>query len=136
MIELIWSGPADLDLVVVEPSGAVCDATHKRTTGGGVLQADQRAQKEDVNVGGSGRSEIYTAASAFSGAYKVSVKKMFGQPDGNKARLKVTQFKGTPKERFDVIEIDLVSSAPVEIKLGGGSRTELAVVTDDAEVAR
>jgi tetratricopeptide (TPR) repeat protein len=136
IIELAWQGTADLDLVVVEPSGAVCDATHKRTTGGGVLQADRLEQKPDVNVGGGGSSEVYTAASAFSGTYKVSVKKAFGQVAGNHAILKVTKFKGTPRETFDRIEINLASRGPVEIKLDGGSRTELAVVTEEPDPIR
>jgi tetratricopeptide (TPR) repeat protein len=132
MVELLWTGPADLDLVVVEPSGAVCDATHKRTTGGGLLRADILEQKQDANLGDSGRSEIYTAASAFSGTYRVSVKRAFGQPDGNSARIRVTRFKGTPRERTDVFEINLASnSGPVEFKLDGGSRTDLAVVTEE-----
>jgi tetratricopeptide (TPR) repeat protein len=136
MIELIWEGTADLDLIVVEPSGAVCDATHKRTSGGGVLQADQLEQKADVNVGGDSRSEVYTAASAFSGTYKVSVKRAFGQTLGDKARLKVTRFMGTPKQTIDVFEINLASRGPVEIKLDGGSRNELAVVTAEFDTIR
>ena len=136
VIELTWDGMADLDLVVVEPTGAVCDATHKRTSGGGVLQADRLDQKEDVNVGGGGRSEVYTAASAFSGAYKVSVKRAFGQPVGNKARVKVTKFQGTPRQQVDVFEVDLGIRGPVEVKLAGGSRAELAAVTEEPQYIR
>ena len=42
----------------------------------------------------------------------------------------MTKFKGTPKETVDLITIDLANPKPVEIKLDGGSRTELATVTD------
>jgi hypothetical protein len=128
VIELVWQGAADLDLYVTEPSGSTCSATQKRTTGGGVLKADQLEQTDDPNVGG-GRSEIYTAASAFSGTYKVMVKQAFGQASGQTATLKVWKFKGTPKESFDLISVDLRSPKSVEIKLAGGSRSELAVVT-------
>lgn len=135
-IELVWDGMADLDLVVVEPSGAVCDATHKRTSGGGVLRADLLEQKADVNVGGGGRSEVYTAASAFSGSYQVSVKKAFGQPVSNRARVKVTRFEGTPRQQIETFEIDMAARGPVEVKLAGGSRTELAAVTEELNYAR
>jgi hypothetical protein len=130
VIELLWSGSADLDLKVEEPSGSVCSSTHKRTTGGGVLLCDVLTQKDDA------RSETYTAALAFGGTYKVTVKKAFGQSVGNKATIKVTKFKGTPNESHDLFDVDLSSNKPVEVKLDGGNRKELAVVTEDVNELR
>jgi hypothetical protein len=127
VIELVWLGPADLDLIVAEPSGSVCSATQKRTTGGGVLKSDVIEQKDE------GRSELYTAAMAFSGTYKVTVKKVMGQPVGNNATLKVTKFKGTPKESFDLIVVNLKDNKPVEIALKGGTRTELSTIPEESE---
>jgi hypothetical protein len=127
IVELLWQGPADLDLIVAEPSGAVCSATQKRTTGGGVLKGDLIDQVD------GGRSEIYTAAMAFNGTYKVSVKKVMGRPVGDNATIKVTKFKGTPKESYDLIPIDLKENKSVEIKLVGGSRTDLATVPEESE---
>ncbi len=126
VIELLWQGAADLDLTVAEPNGSVCSATQKRTTGGGVLKCDILEQ-------GGDRSEQYTAALAFKGTYKVSVKQAFGKPIGGTATVKVTKFKGTPKESFDLITIDLTAPKTVEIKLEAGSRTELAAVSNDVE---
>ena len=60
VIELLWQGNADLDLIVTEPVGSVCSATNKRTSGGGVLKADILEQNND-------RSEIYTAAAPSPG---------------------------------------------------------------------
>jgi hypothetical protein len=127
VIELAWQGSADLDLIVAEPSGSVCSATQKRTTGGGVLKSDVIEQKDD------GRSELYTAAMAFSGTYKVTVKRVMGRPLGDNAILKVTKFKGTPKESFDLIAVNLKDGKPVEIALKGGSRMELATVPEESE---
>jgi tetratricopeptide (TPR) repeat protein len=124
VIELQWQGNADLDLVVAEPVGSVCSATNKRTTGGGVLKADILEQQAD-------RSELYTAASAFSGVYKVTVKQAFGKPIGGSARIKVTKFKGTPKETVDFFELRVTAAKPVEVKLDGGSRTTLVDVTGE-----
>ena len=126
VIELLWQGSADLDLVVAEPSGSVCSATAKRTTGGGFLRGDLLEQKDD------GRAEVYTVASGFTGTYKVSVKTAFGRPVGNTATIKVTKFKGTAKESHDLFTVDLANAKSVEVKLDGGSRTELAAVTEDA----
>ncbi len=124
VIELLWQGNADLDLIVAEPSGSVCSPTQRRTTGGGVLKADLLEQQND-------RSEVYTAASAFSGTYRVTVRQAFGKAIGGRAVLKVTKFKGTAKEATDLIDVPLSAVQPVEIRLDGGSRTTLADVAEE-----
>jgi tetratricopeptide (TPR) repeat protein len=128
-IAVNWQGHADLDLIVAEPGGSVCSATQKRTTGGGVLKCDVLEQDSD-------RSEVYTAAMAFKGTYTVTVKQAFGRPIGGTAQLSVTKFKGTPKESVDLVTIDLANPKPITIKLDGGSRTELATVTDTGDEFR
>jgi hypothetical protein len=129
-IELLWQGTADLDLTVAEPGGSVCSATTPRTVGGGVLTGDRIEQTDD------GRAEVYAAASAFSGAYRVSVRTAFGRPVGNTATLKVTRFKGTPRESHDLLTVDLASTTPVEVRLDGGSRADLAPVNPDVTTLR
>ncbi|MBY0457416.1 MAG: hypothetical protein K2V38_08775, partial [Gemmataceae bacterium] len=126
VIELLWQGNADLDLVIAEPPGSVCSATNKRTTGGGVLKADlleQSAQKD--------RTEVYTAASAFAGSYQVTVKRALGDPI-RRPTLKVTKYKGTPQEKVDLIDVPAYGK-PLEIKLENGSRTALAVVSEEVD---
>ncbi|AMV22983.1 hypothetical protein VT84_01135 [Gemmata sp. SH-PL17] len=128
VIELQWQGNADLDLVVSEPTGSVCSATHTRTTGGGVLKGDLLAQ-------GADRSEVYAAARAFTGAYTVSVKQAFGRPLGGSARIKVTRFQGTDRQSVDLLEVP-VGGKGVEVKLDGGSRTALAVLSEELGAVR
>jgi tetratricopeptide (TPR) repeat protein len=128
-ISVNWQGAADLDLIVAEPGGSTCSVTQKRTTGGGVLKCDVLEQDSD-------RSEHYTAAMAFKGTYTVTVKQAFGKPIGGTAQLAVTKFRGTPKESVDLITIDLANPKPIEIKLDGGSRTELATVTESGDESR
>lgn len=125
VIELLWQGNADLDLSVAEPSGSVSSSTQRRTTGGGVLKADILEQQN------GDRSEIYTAASAFSGTYRVSVKQAFGKAIGGTAQIKVTRFKGTAKQSTDLIAVSLTDPKPVSIQLDGGSRTTLADVAEE-----
>jgi hypothetical protein len=48
----------------------------------------------------------------------------------------VTKFKGTPNEVHELITVDLSRSTNLEIKLEGGSRTELAEVTADVTAVR
>jgi len=130
-IELRWQGQADLDLAVAEPTGTDCTAIQKRTSGGGVLRSDILEQQDE------NRSEIYTAAAAFNGKYKVSVTSALGRAIGNKATLKVTKFAGTDKEEVEVFTVDLAKPTPVEITLDGGTRHELAtVIPDDVTTAR
>ena len=122
VIELRWQGGADLDLLVAEPSGSTASPTHKRTIGGGVVKADILGQPTDE------RFESYTAARAMSGSYTVKVKKSLGTPVGNNAKVVVTKFKGTPREVTEHYTIDLNSSDSVQVKVDGGTRTELAVL--------
>ena len=126
VIELLWQGAADLDLVVTEPCGSVCSATQKRTTGGGVLRCDILEQGND-------RAEVYTAALAFKGTYKVTVKAAFGKPIGGTATLKITKYKGTPREAHDLLTVNLNDPKSIEVVLEHGSRTELAVISNDTE---
>lgn len=125
VIELLWQGNADLDLVVTEPTGAVCSSTQKRSSGGGVLKADLLEQSTQND-----RSEVYTAASAFGGTYKITAKQAFGRPIGGTARIKVTKYKGTAKESVDLLDVPL-GGRPIEVKLETGSRTTLATVSEE-----
>jgi tetratricopeptide (TPR) repeat protein len=120
VIELAWQGTADLELHVAEPNGSVCSPDMKRTVGGGVLRTNLLDQKDDA------RSATYTAAEAFSGSYKVSVKTALGRAIGNKASLKVIRHAGTPDEVFELFDIDLSTGKPAEFVLEKGSRTDLA----------
>lgn len=122
VVELLWQGPADLDLTVAEPNGSVCSATHPRTTGGGVIKADILEQKDD------NRSEVYTAASAFSGNYYLTVKAATGRTLDGKAKVQVTKFKGTPRQEVEYHVIDLAKPKPIRITVDDGTRTDLASV--------
>ncbi|OWK44485.1 hypothetical protein [Fimbriiglobus ruber] len=122
VVELLFQGQADLDLIVAEPTGAVCSATHRRTTSGGVLKSDILEQTDD------NRSELYTAAQAFPGAYTVSVVKALGRPLGNRATVKVTRHQGTDRETVEIFSVDLAAPKPIVIQLDTGGRTELATI--------
>ncbi len=133
VIELRWQGQADLDMAVIEPSGTDCTAAQKRTAGGGVLRSDVLEQQDE------NRSEVYTAAMAFSGSYTVNVSTALGRAIGNKATVKVTKFAGTDKEEVEVFTVDLADAKrkPVTVTLDGGNRTELAsVLPDDMSTVR
>jgi hypothetical protein len=126
-ITLVWDNgaePADLDLVVEEPTGSSCTWRAPQTVGGGLRLGGQIGDKK---VG-------YVAAQAFTGTYKVRVERVFGHPLGDKAQLRVVRHKGTPEEREEVISV-AVPRGPsdpkkdaVAVKLDGGRRTHVADV--------
>jgi len=131
VVELLWQGAdADLDLVVAEPIGSICSATQKRTSGGGVLKGDIFDQN------GTERSELYTAFQAYSGTYTVTVKTALGRAIGNKAKVKVTRFPGTPRQVIDLYDVNMLNAKPIKFDLAGGNRTEMASlpVIDDEDM--
>ncbi|MGL6076906.1 MAG: VWA domain-containing protein [Fimbriiglobus sp.] len=126
VIELLYQGRADLDLSVVEPNGSICSATHKRTTAGGLLKSDIMEQRDED------RSEVYTAAEAFPGQYKIQVRSVLGTPINNRARIKVTKNIGTPEQSVEVFSLDLSKETSVSVTLNQGSRKELASMPDQS----
>ena len=125
VIELLWQGNrVDLDLLVIEPSGSRCSATYRRTTGGGVLKADVLEQMANTV---NDRFETYSAVQAFSGTYTVLVKKALGDTPNGRATVKVTRFQGTP-QHVELFAVDLASPQPIQVRLDGGTRTELASI--------
>lgn len=122
VIELLWSGIADLDLKVREPIGTYCTSLNKQTTAGGVLLCDDFTQKVDA------RSETYTASKAFDGSYDVSVNLVSGRPLGEKALIKVTRFQGTPQQTVELYNLSLSENKTIHLTLQGGRRKTLASV--------
>jgi tetratricopeptide (TPR) repeat protein len=136
-VQVNWTGVADLSLAVTEPSGSVCSAGHKRTAGGGVLRTafDRVADKPGVDAPDA-RGQVYTAARAFSGTYTLDVGTVFGRTADGTAQVVVTKFKGTPQQQQDIFTVDLSNPKPIEVKLDGGSRAELATVIEEVDEAR
>ena len=130
VVELLYQGRADLDLIVTEPTGSVCSATHKRTTNGGLLVCDILEQRDD------NRSEVYTAALAFPGRYDIRVRKVLGNPIDNRARIKVTKHAGTPSQSVEVFSVELTADATVSVNLENGGRKDLVTVLADAREAQ
>ncbi len=119
VIELMWQAPADLDLVVEEPIDTVCSATQRQTPAGSLLVCDDLRS----------RQETYTVAEAFSGSYVVKVNRVWGQPLGGKAQIKVIKHGGTPQQEVEYHTIAVDRGGEVKINLAGGRRRHLAMVS-------
>lgn len=131
VIELSWHGKkSDVDLRVREPAGTVCSTVTPMTPGGGAIKNQVYDLREDVYT------EVYSAAQAFNGVYKVKADFIGGEVQGDKVQVKVTRYKGTPGERVDYHTLNLKEQTEVEITLDGGRRTDLAALPSPMDLAK
>jgi hypothetical protein len=77
VVKISWSGDADVDLVVEEPSGSVCSLREPRSVSGGVVLGDDYANFEKDKQAGT-FSETYVCPQGFAGEYRVRVRKVWG----------------------------------------------------------
>ena len=94
VIDLSWTGDADIDIAVQEPSGTVCAISTPRSSSGGTLLADGEA-------GGDGTThrERYVASEAFPGEYKVLVRRSWGKIAADTVTAEMTINRGTDREQ-------------------------------------
>jgi tetratricopeptide (TPR) repeat protein len=120
VIRLLWTGNADLDLEISEPSGSTCSLTQRVTANGGSLQADFDAEHQ---------TEIYSVAEGYSGEYRVTVKPRWGKPVAGKAVVEIITHQGTPNEQIRR-EMITVAREPVTltVQLRDGRRQQPAPV--------
>jgi hypothetical protein len=82
-----YTGDAQLDLVVLEPTGSVCSYRAPRTKAGGMLLGDSITQTNTDN--GGGKSEVYVCPKGFDGTYKIAIRRVFGNVATGKVHVKV-----------------------------------------------
>lgn len=121
-----WTGNADIDLTVEEPTGAICSFRNPRTTGGGVLQGDSYVKLKPAGSEGSSEcSQTYILPQGFSGTYKALVRRMWGQVANGKVTIDVYTHFGTPKMDHKRQQIPISErDALVTFDLTDGRRTE------------
>jgi hypothetical protein len=86
VVRVTWTGDADIDVSVEEPSGTVCSANEPRTPGGGVSLGDTYAVEGKSS---EGSSEVYVCQKAFAGTYKVRAHKVWGEVAAGKVTVDV-----------------------------------------------
>lgn len=122
-IELSWSGKADLDLLVEEPSGAICSAENPVTMGGGIFVHD--------GLGGDQKDcyDRYVCPKGMSGDYRATVRHISGDVVGKRAVLEVVRYQGSSREIVDRFMIKLADhDKVVRVTLQHGRLKELAAV--------
>jgi hypothetical protein len=123
IVKITWTGDADVDLLIEEPSGAICAFRNPRTTGGGVLLGD--TSSEDGRAAGSATNETYECPEAFSGTYRVLLRRVWGKITAGKVTVDVYAHYGTPQQKHMREQIPLGDQdALVVFDLPDGRRQE------------
>ncbi|HEX5443331.1 MAG TPA: hypothetical protein VFW87_05870, partial [Pirellulales bacterium] len=92
-----WTGDADVDVMIEEPSGAICAFRNPRTSGGGVLLGDNSS--EEARGAGQATTETYECPEAFNGTYRVLLRRVWGKVTAGKVTVDVYAYYGTPDEK-------------------------------------
>ncbi|MCG2684963.1 MAG: hypothetical protein L6306_15270 [Planctomycetales bacterium] len=93
VIVVTWTGEADVDVLVEEPSGTVCSLRNPRTTSGGVLLGDGISQIGRDSFGG--HSEAYVCPKGFDGTYRMMLRRVWGKVTTGKVNVEVITNLGT-----------------------------------------
>lgn len=135
VVEVIWTGDADIDLLVEEPAGTICSSRQQRTTSGGVHLGDVASSAEKSSL--KGFSETYVCSEGFSGEYRVLLKNVWGRPTGDKVTINVYTDYGTPKQQLFDKQIPLgEKNAVVTFDVPGGRRKDALPEAQVANIAK
>lgn len=100
-----WTGDADVDLVVEEPTHTLCSFRTPRTAGGGVMLGDSlrgAAKEEEAKM-----QEVYVCPRGFAGQYKVALQRVFGKLAGGKATVEIYKNYGSLEAKYESRQIEL-----------------------------
>ncbi|WP_158265038.1 hypothetical protein [Blastopirellula marina] len=123
IVNVSWTGDADLDIAVEEPTGTVCSLRNPRTVGGGVLLGDTASslnQQDD-----KGFSETYVCPVGFPGEYKLLIRRIWGEVTAGKVTVDVYTSYGAKQQKHIREQIPLADAAAiVNFTLKDGRRTD------------
>jgi hypothetical protein len=122
VVRVSWSGDADVDLIVEEPTGTVCSLRTPRTVGGGVCLGD------DFAIAGKpadGFEETYVCPQGFAGEYRVRISKVWGDLVADRVTVDVYKHFRTENQQHERQHITIgKDDSMVVFKLEIGRRTD------------
>jgi len=123
VVKVSWSGDADVDLMVEDPTGSICSYRQPRTAGGGVLMGNPNDTLEQS--AGAGYAEAYCCPEAFAGDYRILLRQVWGKIPAGRVTVDVWNHSGTEQEIHfrQVIPLD-ENGAIVTFNLDEGRRNE------------
>jgi hypothetical protein len=126
VVQVSWTGQADLDISMQEPSGTTCSFRNPRTTAGGVMLGDSFAGQPGKSA--ESYTETYVCPKAFAGRYQMLIRKVWGEVTANQVKIKVIRRKAPAVADESTKQVALVNSAENdkevlidEVELGQGT---------------
>ena len=98
VVKITWTGDADVDLLVEEPSATVCSGRNPRTSSGGVMLGDSYAHSGGSSL--DGYSEFYVCPKGFAGQYRMLLKTISGEVTAGKVTVEIWTNYGTPEQTY------------------------------------
>ncbi len=118
-----WTGDADVDLTVEEPTHTLCSFRNPRTAGGGVMLGDALRhgdQQQEAKL-----QEVYVCPRGFAGEYKVVLQRVWGKLAGGKVTVEVYKNYAAADAKYETRQIELTDQpAMVVFELEKGRRHE------------
>jgi hypothetical protein len=134
VVQVSWTGDADIDVSVEEPAGTICSSAEPRTIGGGVRLGDGYSSEQSS----AEASELYVCPQGFAGTYRVRIHRVWGEVAAGKVTVDVyTHLRsGDVKHQRQQVEVG-EKDALVVFDLDRGRRSEpLAAVQLASAVKR
>jgi hypothetical protein len=122
VVRVSWTGAADVDMRVQEPSGSICSLSEPRTIGGGVSLGDSYV-RDGVSAGAT--AETYVCPQGFAGTYRVQISRTWGEVAAGKVTVDVVRHMRSGKMQRERQQIELGDKdAVVVFELDEGRRSE------------
>ncbi|MFI4875874.1 MAG: hypothetical protein ACIALR_11070 [Blastopirellula sp. JB062] len=123
IVNVSWTGDADLDIAVEEPTGTVCSIRNPRSVAGGVLLGDAASSLNQPDE--KGFSETYVCPVGFPGDYKLLIRRIWGEVTAGKVTVDVYTSYGAKQQKHMREQIPLGDTAAmVNFTLKEGRRTD------------
>ena len=123
-VRIWWSGNADIDLMVIDPSEKLCSWQQPYSESGGMHLGDGF---------GPEKTETYVGKQIFSGRYVIRIRHVWGSPVAKRVKLEIIQHAGTSYQKREVSSIQLTEEdIVIPLELSQGRRTKLAQMPDVA----
>jgi hypothetical protein len=135
IVQVTWTGDADVDLLVQEPSGDISSLSNPRTSGGGVMWGDSYARAGKSTA--DGYSEMYVCPKGFSGEYRLIVRRVWGEVTAGKVTVDIITNYGSKDERRIREQLPLAEKdALVVFEVPKGRRVEHLAQPNIEHIAR
>jgi hypothetical protein len=122
-VAVYWTGDADVELFVKEPTGTICSLQNWRTTAGGMMQGDRA--RADGGETAQGHYAVYVCPKGFNGTYELLVRRVWGDLTTGKVTVEaITHFR-TPKavRKWQTVALE-DGEALLKFDLADGRRKE------------